>query len=129
MKKRWSFAAFAVFMAVTTAIPVFAAKDSDATTDAYIGYSQQSSSYVRGKAYASSANSKFKSINVTGTFYQGSTKKESGSSSATKKGYEAAWYTKDSTYSSSNSYSLNAASRTYYTDGTSSDQSYASASW
>lgn len=75
MKNKGSIAVFAVVMAVTAAIPVFAATDSDATTGAYIGYSQQSSSYVRGKAYASSVNSKFKSINVTGTFYQGSTKR------------------------------------------------------
>ncbi len=129
MKKKMGIAVIVVGLAVVSAIPVFAATDSSASTSAYIGYSQQSSSYVRGKAYARSTNSKFQSINVSATFYQGSTKKESGTGTTTTKGDEATWYTKDSTYSSSNSYTLNSASRTYYTDGTSSDQSYATGTW
>ncbi|MFB9326558.1 hypothetical protein ACFFSY_11595 [Paenibacillus aurantiacus] len=119
-------------VALTAAIPVSAAEVADPSAEvvAFIGTSQQSSSYIVGKAYALSNNSNFKSINVSGVFSVAGVQKESGTATSTTKGAEAAWYTKDSTYSSKVTAKLTSASRTYYKDGTQSAQSYATpATW
>lgn len=130
MRKKLSVVLVVTGMALISVLPGYAAeKDSDAKTYAYINYSQTSNSHIVGKSYATSTNSNFKSLNVQGSLYQGTSLKESGTASTSTKGNEAAWYTKDKTYSSSNSYTLQTASRTYYKDGTSSDQSYASDTW
>ncbi|SDX79958.1 hypothetical protein [Paenibacillus sp. CF384] len=114
---------------VTSVLPASAAIDPNVSTNAYINYSQSSSTYVRGKAYAVTTNSNMQSLNVNGVFSQGGVQKESGVGSTTTIGSEAAWYTKDLTYKANVSCSLSVASRTYYKNGTSSDQSYSNTTW
>ncbi|MDT8975812.1 hypothetical protein RQP50_06110 [Paenibacillus sp. chi10] len=104
-----------------------AGKDPDAETVAYIDYVIGNQKKVKGKSYARTTNSNMKKINVFGTFYEGSTQKEQGTNSTTTSGNETAWYTGE--YSATGSYKLNTLSRTYYKDGTESDQSSASDSW
>lgn len=120
----------ALFWAVT--IPSFAedidTPDPNVDTNAYIGSSQSYDGKVRGKSYATTSNTKMTKLTVQGTFYQSGNKKESGSSSTTKRNSEATWYTKDGVYSDSGSYSLNTASRTYFSGGKYA-QDYASDSW
>lgn len=128
MKKRLSIAVVVASLSLFASIPVFGAVDSSAETFGNILYYDSTQKTVHGVALARSTNSNFKSINVTASFYQGSTKKETGTDSTSVKGNTAQWFTKN-TYPSSNSYTINVASRTYYTDGTSSDQSYYSAYW
>ncbi|GFN29827.1 hypothetical protein [Paenibacillus xylaniclasticus] len=131
MKKKLLCSATALtILGAAVVLPVFAANpDPNASTNAYISWSQNYSNKVRGKAYASTSNPKMTKINVSGSFYQGSTLKESGTGTATSVGTEASWYTKDGVYADTNSYTLNAASRTYYSGG-SYDQHYASpATW
>lgn len=120
----------ALFFAI--AIPSFA-KDIDTpdpyvNTNAYIGESLKYDGIVRGKSYAMTSNSNMTKLTVQGTFYQSGTKKESGSSSTTTKNYETDWSTKDGVYSDSGSYTLNTASRTYFSGGKYA-QDYASDSW
>jgi len=129
MKKKLlgSLAAVMVLAAVVM-IPVSAAPDPNASTTAYIDWSVNYSNKVRGKAYAITSNPIMTQINVAGSFLQGSTVKESGTGSSTSRNVEASWFTKDGVYADTNSYTLNAASRTYYSGG-SYDQQYDSTTW
>ena len=127
-KMKLSLIGLALAAIVVAAIPTSAESDPYAETVAFIDWSVYHPNKVRGKAYASTTNPKMTKINVQGSFYQGSTLKESGVASQTIIGYEAAWYTADGVYADTNSYTLNAASRTYYNGG-SYDQQYDSYSW
>ncbi|CAM3650060.1 hypothetical protein COLU111180_01250 [Cohnella lubricantis] len=117
-----------IILGTATAIPVFAAVDPYAETVAYIDWSVNYSNKVRGKAYAITSNPSMTKINVTASFYQDGTKKESGTGSTTNLNQEAYWLTKDGVYDETNSYSMDVASRTYYSGG-SYDQQYASTTW
>ncbi|PZD93230.1 hypothetical protein DNH61_24610 [Paenibacillus sambharensis] len=129
MKKKLIVSVVTAIALVGAALPAFAAVDPDVTTNAYIDYSQGSTTYVRGKSYARTTNTKMTKLNVQGVFSTSSgSQLESAVVSTTTKGEEAAWYTKDKTYSAKGSYKLNTTSRTYYSGG-SYDQDYASTSW
>lgn len=128
MKKKITVLCLVTSLCLVSAMSVSAAgKDPDAETVAYIDYVIGNQKKVKGKSYARTTNSNMKKINVFGTFYEGSTQKEQGTNSTTTSGNETAWYTGE--YSATGSYKLNTLSRTYYKDGTESDQSSASDSW
>ncbi|MBA9086728.1 hypothetical protein FHR92_003208 [Fontibacillus solani] len=132
MKKKLSLGAIVLGISLVASVPASATTDEYATTYANI-LNKFNANYVYGVASAQSSNSKFQSINLSASFYQGTTKKESGTATSYTKNVPAQWLTANGTngtnYPSSNSYSINVASRTYYTDGTSSDQSYDYAYW
>jgi len=130
--KKVTLAAAATSLFLAIAIPTFAADintpDPNVTTDAFIGTSQYYPNTVRGKSYALTSNTKMTSLNVQGTFYQSGSQKETGTATTSSRNTEAAWYTKDGVYSNKGSYTLNTASRTYFSGGKYA-QDYASDSW
>lgn len=127
-KKMFGTLAAMMMMTAVIMIPVSAAPDPNASTTAYIDWSVYYSNKVRGKAFAMTSNPIMTQINVAGSFLQGSTLKESGTGSTNSRNTEASWFTKDGVYADTNSYTLNAASRTYYAGG-SYDQQYDSTTW
>jgi len=130
-KKRFAFAILSVFVLATNAMPVFAAKDPNVETVAYIDYSNSTLTKIKGKSYAVTFNSNMKQLNVNGQFFQGTSQIENGTQSVNSVGSEASWYTKEYTNPGKGlgTYTLQTTSRTYYKDGTFSDQSFSSATW
>ncbi|MNJ46149.1 hypothetical protein D3C77_412730 [compost metagenome] len=130
--KKVTLATVATSLFLAIAIPTFAADidtpDPNAQTAAFIGSSQYYANTVRGKSYALTSNTKMTSLNVQGTFYQSGSQKETGTGTTSSRNTEASWYTKDGVYSNKGSYTLNTASRTYFSGGKYA-QNYASDSW
>lgn len=120
-------------LSLTGVISASAAKDPYASVNAHISnYKIVDVGVVRGKAYSHSSNPNMKKLNVYGEFFRDGTLIEKGTASTTdNKTGEAAWYTKEHVVgvSRNSSFELKAFSRTYYKDGTSSDQKMASKLW
>jgi|GEM_PF-2021030 len=129
MKKKSTLLVASLILSLSFAVPVFAGSSvgKDPYLTIYSSFSSGGGTLVLGEASANSIADYMTHVNLSAKVYKGNTTTVLDQGIETSNnGYDAAW---SSYQPKSGSYTLQAAARTYFSDGNYSDQKYSTATW
>lgn len=129
MKKKPLFLVATLVLSLSFAVPVFAGSSvgNDSYLSVYTSFSSSGGTLVRGEATANSIADYKTHVNLSAKLYKKNTNTVLDQGIETSNGInDAVW---SSYQAKSGSYTLQAAARTYFSDGNYSDQKYSTANW